>query len=50
LIGNRLELEETEPLRLKGKRQPFRAFKVLGVKPEGQDMPIPVPSGAGASP
>jgi hypothetical protein len=45
-----LELEETEPLRLKGKRQPFRAFKVLGVKAEGQDVPVPIPSGAGVAP
>ena len=50
LIGNRLELEETEPLRLKGKRQPFRAFKVLGVKAEGQDVHVPIPSGAGVAP
>lgn len=40
-IGNRLTVEETEPLALKGKTRPLRTFRVLGLAPAA---PIPVPS------
>lgn len=39
LIGNWLVVEETEPLRLKGKSQPLRTFKVLQVKDAAADAP-----------
>jgi adenylate cyclase len=46
VIGDRLEVEETEPLRLKGKRQPLRTFVVLRIKgePETQAQPVPAPA------
>jgi adenylate cyclase len=46
MIGDRLLLEETEPLRLKGKRRPFRTFRVLGIAPDTQATPQPAPSPA----
>ncbi|MBV9280042.1 MAG: adenylate/guanylate cyclase domain-containing protein, partial [Chloroflexi bacterium] len=46
LVGDRLIVEETEPLRLKGKRRPLRTFRVLGLKSDAQPaarvLPAPV--------
>jgi adenylate cyclase len=46
LIGDRLVVEETEPLRLKGKSKPFRTFKVLAISEEWVVKPIAVPAPA----
>jgi adenylate cyclase len=45
-IGNRLIVEETERLRLKGKSAEIRTFRVLGMQPEEQTMPLPAPAPA----
>ena len=46
LIGDRLVVEETEPLRLKGKSKPFRTFKVLSLVSEPIAIPMAVPAPA----
>lgn len=42
-IGPDLILEETEPLRLKGKSEPLRTFLVLGIRPPGEPAPAAAP-------
>lgn len=44
LIGNWLEVEETEPLRLKGKSQPLRTFRVIQVKEYPAELPEVIPA------
>ena len=46
LIGDRLVVEETEPLPLKNKREPLRTFRVLGMKPDLHQLPQPAPAPA----
>jgi adenylate cyclase len=46
IIGDRLDVEETEPLRLKGKSKPFRTFQVLAVHDEPTPIPIPISTSA----
>jgi adenylate cyclase len=46
LIGNRLSVEETEPLRLKGKSKPFRTFRVVSILEEPMMVPTAVPAPA----
>ena len=46
LVGDRLEVEETEPLPLKGKSAAFRTFVVLGLKPEAEPAPATAPAPA----
>jgi adenylate cyclase len=46
LIGNHLSVEETEPLRLKGKSKPFRTFRVLSIIEEPMISPAAVPAPA----
>jgi adenylate cyclase len=43
IIGHELDVEETEPLRLKGKSQPLRTFRVLDLRSEGA-RPVPDPA------
>jgi adenylate cyclase len=46
IIGDRLEVQETESLRLKGKSSPLRTFIVLAIKdvPEGRADAVPSPA------
>lgn len=45
-IGDQLVLEETEPLRLKGKSQPLRTFRVIGLLDAASPTPTEVPAPA----
>jgi adenylate cyclase len=46
MIGNWLVVEETDPLPLKGKRQPLRTFRVIGVRAQQRAGAHPVPAAA----
>jgi adenylate cyclase len=46
LIGDRLVVEETEPLKLKGKSRPFRTFRVIGIAAQAAPLPEPAPAPA----
>lgn len=46
MIGDRLLVEETEPLALKGKSREFRTFRVLGLQPDSQAPAHAVPASA----
>jgi adenylate cyclase len=43
-VGDRLVLEETEPLSLKGKSEKIRTFIVLSMRQEGAPLPAPTPA------
>jgi adenylate cyclase len=45
LIGNRLIVEETEPLKLKGKSEPLQTFSCLGIRTDvDANLGVPVPA------
>lgn len=46
LLGDRLVVEETEPLKLKGKSRPFRTFRLIDVRQTPEAMPEVVPAPA----
>ncbi|HLJ68193.1 MAG TPA: adenylate/guanylate cyclase domain-containing protein [Chloroflexota bacterium] len=46
MIGPSLVTEETEPLLLKGKTDPLRTFRVLGIREEAGQVPLAVPAPA----
>jgi adenylate cyclase len=46
MIGDRLVVEETEPLRLKGKSRAFRTFRVVSIRSESEAVPVVAPATA----